>query len=792
MSVFILRKYSYFFFLFLYVVCTAQNRVTGIVLDQDSNPVPEASIQILELQNKGTVSDFDGKFDFKIPSGSYTLKTTFIGFKASVKKIVVSDSKNTFLTIVLQEDIKELGDVLIKGKSKVQKIKEKAFEVEVVQTNDIKNLSIDVNQALNIIPGVIIRESGGVGSNFEFSMNGLSGKQIKFFIDGVPMESFGSSITLNNFPANLIERAEVYKGVVPVYLGADALGGAVNIITNQSNKNYLDLSYDYGSFNTHRATLLSQIANTDKGFLLRLSSFFNHSDNNYEIDNIDIKDDLGNIIGKSNNVKRFHDKYTSRMIAFKTGLIQKKYADKLLIGIVSSDNQDQKQHSRIDIQSSYGELETENKVLYGSVEYEKKGLLKDKIDLSIYSAIGVNKEVVIDTSSNRYNWFGDIERNNNDSFGERNTLKSLLELKDDIVISKAHLKYHINTSNTVDIGYTKNYMRRQGTDAVALFTIPFEKPHKLDKNIVGLSYDFKTFAKKLTFALFTKGYFMSVRGVVENGQTNDEDLNPYQDLKSSFDDVGYGAAVSYKFSKSFQTKLSFEKTYRLPEGYEVFGDGFNIKPNINLIPEESYNINLGFLSYFSTGNFDFNFDSNFFYRDSKNFIRPQPIGSFVIYTNTFSAENRGVEAEFQTKFKNSVFLKINGTYQEIFDSSKSTAAKNIRIANIPYFFGNSSVGVTIQPNWFKDDSIDISVLSNYVHEYPYRSFDNGNEKERSLINEQLTHDLQISYAANKRKYNISFTAKNITDAQVYDNFNLQLPGRAFYVKLSYFLNDLKF
>ena len=63
----------------------------------------------------------------------------------------------------------------------------------------------------------------------------------------------GSAMALNNIPVNLADRLEVYKGVVPVQLGADAMGGAVNVVTNQKANNYLDLSHSYGSFNTNRS-----------------------------------------------------------------------------------------------------------------------------------------------------------------------------------------------------------------------------------------------------------------------------------------------------------------------------------------------------------------------------------------------------------------------------------------------------------------------------------------------------------------------------------------------------------
>lgn len=72
-----------------------------------------------------------------------------------------------------------------------------------------------------------LRESGGVGSDMQLMLDGFSGKHVKVFIDGVPQEGVGSSFGLNNIPVNFADRIEVYKGVVPVGFGTDAIGGVI-------------------------------------------------------------------------------------------------------------------------------------------------------------------------------------------------------------------------------------------------------------------------------------------------------------------------------------------------------------------------------------------------------------------------------------------------------------------------------------------------------------------------------------------------------------------------------------
>lgn len=70
------------------------------------------------------------------------------------------------------------------------------------------------------------------------TLNGFTGRNVKIFMDGVPMQGNSSSFQLNNIPVSLAERIEVYKGVVPVEFGGDAIGGAINIVTNRSTNTF--------------------------------------------------------------------------------------------------------------------------------------------------------------------------------------------------------------------------------------------------------------------------------------------------------------------------------------------------------------------------------------------------------------------------------------------------------------------------------------------------------------------------------------------------------------------------
>lgn len=769
-----------------------QEALSGVVVDNNNTPIPDVNIQINELKGEGTTTDFNGRFSIQLAEGSYTLKISYLGYQPKNISVQIDNSKPLKLRIQLQDAVEELQNVIIDAKTEALKTKEAAFEVEVIETRDLKNLSVDVNAVLTTIPGINIRQRGGLGSSFDFSLNGLSGKQIKFFIDGIPFENYGSALSFNNFPATLIERAEVYKGVVPVYLGADALGGAVNIITNQRKRNFLDASYDFGSFNTHRTTLNTQYI-TSSGFVTRLSSYINYSDNNYEIDDIVVRDELGNDTGERvDNVERFHDAYSSQMINFKTGFVEKPFADELFIGVLAAANRNEIQHP-IDPQNPFGEVFTKNKLLSGSIQYRKKDIIWQNLDINLYASIAKSKEKVVDTSSRKYDWFGNFIERGDQTLGEFESRKTLFEFTDHLHTVNGLLSYTIDDNQRLYLNYTKNYIERQGNDPLAVGRIAFNDPHTVNKNILGLSYDFDLLQDKVKTSLFTKSYLLSSKGIIEDLFAGNE-ADRFTEFQNNFNEFGYGFATTYFFKDNVQLKASFEKTFRIPEGYEVFGDGFLLKSNPQLLPETSYNANLGLLYNLEKNRFRVQTDLNTFLRDSENFIAIRSEGIFSRYYNTTNAQSTGIEGEIRTLFEDHYFLDINATYQRIIDKNAGENRgvdflENQRIANIPYLFGNLRLGSKFNDLFRTKDLFTFSWSSFYVHEYPLTSFVEGDPDDRAMIPEQLSHSFLLGYSFDDGKYNLSLLIKNITDAKVYDNFEIQQPGRAFYLKFRYYLTN---
>jgi outer membrane cobalamin receptor len=680
----------------------------------------------------------------------------------------------------------ELDSVSVSASQDKNIIEETGFNIDVIDTAEYLNSNKDINQILKQTSGINIRSVGGLGAEFDLSLNGLSDKQIRYFIDGIPMEDFGSALSLNNMPINLVESIEVYKGVVPISLGSDALGGAINIVTPKLDEDFIDTSYSYGSFNTHRLALVAQTSNVE-GYFLRTSGYLNKSDNNYTMKSVPVTDDLGNVLGTA-SAERFNDEYQSRMLTLKGGRIDTSWADELSLSLTYADNRNNHQHPDTSTNIVFGKLYSENKSQLISANYKKQF---NKLSLNSYILAGTITETYYDTYSRSYDWQGNYTDKSSPSQGEFGN-KSIFELEDKVIRLSLGGAYEFNKSSILSINLAANNLDREGDEEIDVENKSFTQPNSIQKSILGINQSLWLFndaskINSLNINAFVKQYDYHA---VINSEQEVDGVNQNSKTKADINNTGFGTGISYQLSSSNKLKTSYEKAYRLPEADEILGDGMYIRPNPDLKAETSHNVNLGLLTQLAQSDLSLRNEVNIFYRDASDFIRYVPDQVIKgIYKNTKDVEITGIENSFSLVYQQFYDLQINATYQDMINKSKTgynglpDTSYNTRIPNEPYLFANLRTGF----NYYTDSYNRISAhwSSHYVEQYFLYSEDSGDKDYKREIPSQLTHDIDISYSMVHDKYNIGFTANNIFDETVFDNYNIQKPGRAYYLKFRY-------
>lgn len=772
-----------------FLICQSafsQSMIRGKVADQSNTPLPNINVS-LEGTPYGAATEADGRYQIRnIPAGSYTIVASGIGYATQKDTITLQQGKIITWDPKLAPSSYNLDAVTVSGKSQLREIEEKTFNVNVVDTKKLDVTSLDLGHALDRVAGVRVRESGGVGSRMNFSLNGFKGKQVKFFIDGVSMGNFGSSFQLNNIPANYAERIEVYKGVVPVSLGADALGGAVNIITDTYSQSHVDVSYSYGSFNTHRSNV-NAVYVAESGFTAQINAFQNYSDNNYEVD-VDVADLETGQYYPDRTVERFNDTYHNETIIANVGVVNTSYADQLLVGITLGQNYDEVQNgSRL--VSVYGQWHTKGNLLMPALKYQKKDFLLKNLDFNLSANYNFGYEQNIDTVNRRYNWLGQFKEYEG-AGGERSYSK--YKYQNNNGLATANWNYQISDRHTLSLSNTFNTFDREGHDELNPDEEIYEQPRITRKNITGLSYQYKE--DSWNASLFLKHYYQNNKYAQSYNPTGNYGDVAYRNRSNNFSNLGYGVATTYFVNDNLQLKASYEKSYRLPDNEELYGDLINLEGNIELDPETSNNYNLGASYWINIGNnHQINLNENIFYRGATDFIRPRLNTNQVmqVMDNLGSVTNLGFETELRYSYLNRFTIGTNLTYQDLRNNTKyvegqeSTVYRD-RIPNMPYLYGNTDAEYTLNNLWDKNRSLSIAYNLLYVHEFYLYWPSLGSSSGKLTIPRQISHDITLTYSlGSNNRFQFTLECKNVADNNLYDNFSLQKPGRSFTGKVKY-------
>lgn len=770
--------------------------VSGKIISTENKEAIDFATVYLKGTQYGCTTNEEGIYHLKAPAGNYTLIVSAVGYETVEKNVQLTPDKRSKMNIMIHPAVTELEEVVVVSTG-VSRIKQSAFNAVAVDTKGLHNSTMNLSEAMAQLPGMKVRESGGVGSDSQFMIDGFSGKHVKIFIDGVPQEGVGNSFSLNNIPVNFAERIEVYKGVVPVGFGTDALGGVINIVTNKNRRKwFLDTSYSYGSFNTHKSYI--NFGQTfDNGWMYEVNAFQNYSDNNYYVDTQveHFNPDGSTTLDASHieRVKRFNDTYHNEAIIGKIGLVDKKFADRLILGLTYS-------HLYKEIQTGviqkvvFGSKHRKGYSVMPSLEYRKRNFLTRGLDLSLTANYNHNITQNIDTAAYRFNWLGE-KKYLNGQVGEQSYQDS--KSNNNNWNGTFTAVYHIDEKHTFTFNHVLNTLNRKNTAASGT-SDSYGIPKETRKNITGLSYRLML-SDQWNFSAFGKYYNQFNAGPVSTSSTG---LGDYVSRSNTVNAFGYGAAGTYFILKTVQAKLSYEKAYRLPSNEELFGDEDLELGQIELKPENSNNLNLN-LSYNQPfGKHGVYAEAGLIYRNTTDYIQRR-IGNYSGNRTYASYENHGrVKTKgynFSARYTYSSWISIGGTFtqMDIRDNVKTIAGGTnqesmtykARIPNQPYMFANSDLSFYWRNFLRKGNTLTVTYDNLYMHGFPLYSENLGSASSKEQVPTQFSHNAGLTYSLKGGRYNLSFECKNFTNEKLYDNFSLQKAGRAFYGKVRVYFGN---
>ena len=212
----------------------------GIVKDNKTGePLIGTVVRVKELPNVGTTTGLDGSFTLhELPDkGKYTLVVSFMAYKT--KEIVVDVANDDKVDIPMDEDLKQLGEVVVTGRreyrsdrSAVETVKNAGNVLNVMSQQSIQ-LSPDVNVAsvLQRVSGVTMERDASGEASYAI-LRGMDKRYNYTLVNGVKIPSPDDKnryIPLNIFPSDLMDRLVVSKSLT-ADMEADAAGGVVDMV----------------------------------------------------------------------------------------------------------------------------------------------------------------------------------------------------------------------------------------------------------------------------------------------------------------------------------------------------------------------------------------------------------------------------------------------------------------------------------------------------------------------------------------------------------------------------------
>ncbi len=769
-----------------------------IISNEDKLPLAYATIYVDETQ-QGTITDDQGTFLLQLKEGTYHLTFSVLGFQTKKRQISIPTDQTQPLQIALLPLTHEIDEVVVQGKSQTTNLQEKGFAISNISTKLAVNQSFSTEELLNRSAGIRIRQGGGMGSATEYNINGLSGNSIKVYIDGVPISSFGNDFSIANIPAAMIERIEVYKGVIPAHLADDALGGAINVIMKKAGMQTLSTSYSYGSFNTHQADINGLYKNAKTGFFFGGTAHYNRSDNNYEVwgDAVYVTDQQTGRIEKI-KAKRFHDGYQAYGVNLNTGFTGKKWADDIRLNLMFN-SIDKDIQTGATMETVYGNRRSTQESYVANLRYQKRNLLP-RLDLTTSLAYSFADRMMIDTTNVKYDWSGkpitDIFGNTvhwaTTGEGGRATLAANLEHS---INNRTSLQYALDQArkHTITVNGSYQYFLRNIDDPMLpLLEQELTEARKVNKYTLSAAYDTKLFADKLSISVFYKYFAQNLS--LSDPQSIDGVITPQQ-INADMSGSGYGTTLSYRILPTLRINASAEKALRLPGITEMIGNtAQNIDPNYNLRPEQSYNINLGAnLEDMQWGKHVLQAGFNLFYRNVNDMIQRAEVNKgdeTYGYENIGKILSKGVDVDAKYTFNERLSIYAATSYTDARfnlrydDNGAPYAWYGDKLRNMPYFTANGGASYTFDNLFKRKHKLQLAYHLNYVHEF-FKNWESLGTAGKATIPSQLTHDVSATYILPNDKWSFSVDAKNILNEQLFDNFALQKPGRMVFAKISY-------
>lgn len=216
--------------------------LTGRVLDDDDNPLPGATVEVVGTQISVTTSVAGSFVIQRLPAGQQALRISYVGYDTLEQNVTVEPGRATRRDFRLagtprfEDEIVVVAEPILTGEAKALNQQKTALSIVNVVSSDQIGRFPDPNaaEATQRIPGVTLQRDQGEGRYT--IIRGANANLNATSINGVRLpspEADVRQVALDVVPADILESIEVTKSLTPD-MEADSIGGAVNLVPKQA------------------------------------------------------------------------------------------------------------------------------------------------------------------------------------------------------------------------------------------------------------------------------------------------------------------------------------------------------------------------------------------------------------------------------------------------------------------------------------------------------------------------------------------------------------------------------
>jgi outer membrane cobalamin receptor len=229
-----------FFFYCPVILAQSTIKVEGYVRSENGQPIKDAIVSIGQTGTK-VYSDKQGTFTISnIFNGTFQLSVSHVGYKEYQRSITIHGENVQHIIILLKPKVYQLDTVIVSSEKQVNRTNEIILNREFLE----KTTASSIDEVLLNLPGVDVQNSG---NEQKVSIRGSQANQVLVLLDGIALNNpLTGDVDLKQIPLNVVEQISIKKDAAGQ--GSGAIGGTIEIKSKTSYKKQLQVQYTKAAF----------------------------------------------------------------------------------------------------------------------------------------------------------------------------------------------------------------------------------------------------------------------------------------------------------------------------------------------------------------------------------------------------------------------------------------------------------------------------------------------------------------------------------------------------------------